>query len=191
MNKLRELREEKGYSLRELGEKIGMSASVIGNYERGDREPKLEVWEKLADYFEVSVPYIMGVSDIKNELSSSLEFGNHFSTSVLAGIINKLENMDDEEEAEKISTAISEYLVTLTSSLSQKNSTEIESFKILSELIFSNNGLFGARLFFEQNGKSIKPASDFNFIKTYLEMTELITKELDKVFLNKLEQRQK
>lgn len=148
MNKLRELREEKGYSLRELGEKIGMSASVIGNYERGDREPKLEVWEKLADYFEVSVPYIMGVSDIKNELSSSLEFGNHFSTSVLAGIINKLENMDDEEEAEKISTAISEYLVTLTSSLSQKNSTEIESFKILSELIFSNNGLFGARLFF-------------------------------------------
>lgn len=45
--------------------------------------------------------------------------------------------------------------------------------------------------FFEQNGKSIKPASDFNFIKTYLEMTELITKELDKVFLNKLEQRQK
>ncbi|HPR81127.1 MAG TPA: helix-turn-helix transcriptional regulator [Enterococcus sp.] len=181
MNKLRELREEKGYSLRELGEKIGMSASVIGNYERGDREPKLEVWEKLADYFEVSVPYIMGVSDIKNELSSSLEFGNHFSTSVLAGIINKLENMDDEEEAEKISTAISEYLVTLTSSLSQKNSTEIESFKILSELIFSNNGLFGARLFFEQNGKSIKPASDFNFIKTYLEMTELITKELDKV----------
>ena len=114
MNKLRELREEKGYSLRELGEKIGMSASVIGNYERGDREPKLEVWEKLADYFEVSVPYIMGVSDIKNELSSSLEFGNHFSTSVLAGIINKLENMDDEEEAEKISTAISEYLITLT-----------------------------------------------------------------------------
>ncbi len=192
MNRLRELREDCGKSLGDVSNELGIPYQTYRNYEIGKREPRdSKTWQQLADYFEVSVPYIMGVSDIKNELNSSLEFGNYLSTSVLAGIINKLENMDDKEEAKKISNAISEYLVTLTSSLSQKNSTEIESFKILSELIFSNNGLFGGRLLFEQNDKSIKPTSDLNFIKTYLETTELITKELDKVFLNKLEQRQK
>lgn len=65
MNKLRELREEKGYSLRELGNLLDMNASVLGNYERGDRQPKIEVWEKLAEFFEVTPAYIMGWSTIK------------------------------------------------------------------------------------------------------------------------------
>lgn len=67
MNNLRKLREEKKLSLRELGKELNMNASVLGNYERGDRNPKKEVWEKLAIYFDVSVPYIMGLSDTRNE----------------------------------------------------------------------------------------------------------------------------
>lgn len=65
MNRLRELREEKKYSLRKLGEDVNINASVLGNYERGDRQPKIEVWEKLADYFGVTTAYIMGISPIK------------------------------------------------------------------------------------------------------------------------------
>lgn len=63
MNNLRKLREAKKLSLRELGKELDMNASVLGNYERGDRNPKTEVWEKIARYFDVSVPYIMGLSD--------------------------------------------------------------------------------------------------------------------------------
>lgn len=67
MNRLRELREEKGYSLRELGEKLGMNASVLGNYERGDRQPKIEVWEKIAKFFEVTPAFLMGLSSVKDK----------------------------------------------------------------------------------------------------------------------------
>lgn len=66
MNKLRVLRERSDMSLRELGKELDMNASVLGNYERGDRNPKTEVWEKIARYFNVSVPYIMGL-DTTNE----------------------------------------------------------------------------------------------------------------------------
>lgn len=62
MNRLRELREEAGLSLRELGKKVEMNASVLGNYERGDRQPKTEIRDELAAFFKVSTPYIMGIS---------------------------------------------------------------------------------------------------------------------------------
>lgn len=68
MNRLRELREERGYSLRELGEKIGMNASVLGNYERGDRQPKIEIWEKIANFFDVPVAYLMGISNSRTNV---------------------------------------------------------------------------------------------------------------------------
>lgn len=72
-NRLRELREEKKLSLRELSELVGMSAAVLGNYERGDRQPKIEAWQKLADFFDVSTSYIMGISDERNELNDLLK----------------------------------------------------------------------------------------------------------------------
>ncbi|MDU7064452.1 MAG: helix-turn-helix transcriptional regulator, partial [Lactobacillus paragasseri] len=36
---------------------------TISQYERGKREPKLETWQKLADFFGVSVPYLQGYVD--------------------------------------------------------------------------------------------------------------------------------
>ena len=77
MNRLRELRIAQGLSLRKLGEKVNMNASVLGNYEREDRQPKTEVWQILADYFKVSAPYIMGVETTIKEnevIISKLEY---------------------------------------------------------------------------------------------------------------------
>lgn len=72
MNRLRELREQQGLSLRELGLKVNMNASVLGNYERGDRQPKTEVWDELANFFDVPTPYIMGLTDVKIDPSHYL-----------------------------------------------------------------------------------------------------------------------
>lgn len=65
MNRLRELREEKKLSLAKLSKEVGISAGALGNYEREAREPRIETWEVLADYFDVPVAYLMGVSDEK------------------------------------------------------------------------------------------------------------------------------
>lgn len=63
MNRIKELREKNSLTLRGLGKEINMSSSRISQYETGKREPKLETWNKLAEYFKVPTSYLMGLSD--------------------------------------------------------------------------------------------------------------------------------
>ena len=61
MNRIKELRERKGIGQKELAEKIKVTQQTISLYENGSREPRLETWQKLADFFGVSVPYLQGI----------------------------------------------------------------------------------------------------------------------------------
>lgn len=58
--RLKELREKAGYSQQSFADAIGVKQSTVGNWEAGAREPKLEVMQKLADFFDVSVDYLIG-----------------------------------------------------------------------------------------------------------------------------------
>ena len=64
--KLKELRLEKKINQSELGEKIGISPSTVGMYERDQRFPDKDIRGKIADYFEVSVDYLLGRTDERN-----------------------------------------------------------------------------------------------------------------------------
>ena len=59
-NRIKELRQSKGLSQSELAQKVGISNQAISHYETGKRHAKIETWQKLADYFDVSVPYLQG-----------------------------------------------------------------------------------------------------------------------------------
>lgn len=63
INRIKELRAEKNISQAQLAVAVGVTADAIGKYERSDREPKLKIWQKLADYFGVSVGYLQGIED--------------------------------------------------------------------------------------------------------------------------------
>lgn len=60
MNRLKELRKEKGLTLDEIQSEIGINRGTYNNYENGKTEPKPETWQALADFFGVSVPYLQG-----------------------------------------------------------------------------------------------------------------------------------
>lgn len=93
MNRIKELRIEQKKTQKDAADFLGMSEQVLSYYERGKREPKLKTWEKLAEYFGVPVPYLMGISndrdgwdewskntgysidEIKNEINRLLESG--------------------------------------------------------------------------------------------------------------------
>lgn len=62
---LRELRKEKKVSQRELGERLGISDRNIRFYESGEHRPDFEGLLALADYFEVSLDYLVGRSNQK------------------------------------------------------------------------------------------------------------------------------
>lgn len=67
---LRNLRLEEGLTQKELGEKIKLSNSTISMYERGEREPELEVLEIIADFFNVSIDFLHTGKEIKSITSS-------------------------------------------------------------------------------------------------------------------------
>lgn len=60
MNRIKQLRKDKNMTLVELGEKLKLPKGTLSRYENGIREPKIETWQALADYFNVSIPYIKG-----------------------------------------------------------------------------------------------------------------------------------
>lgn len=65
INNIRKLRKERGLTLKKLSELTGLAPSLISRHEKGDRNPKIENWQKLADFFEVSVEYLQGKTLIK------------------------------------------------------------------------------------------------------------------------------
>lgn len=62
-NRLKEARLEKGLTLKQASKHIGIRDSTLSQYETGKREPKLETWVKLADYFGVPVSYLQGIEE--------------------------------------------------------------------------------------------------------------------------------
>lgn len=62
MNRLKELRKEKGLTLVEIQSQTGIKRGTYNNYENGTTKPKPETWQALADYFDVSVPYLQGAT---------------------------------------------------------------------------------------------------------------------------------
>lgn len=60
---LKKLREEHGLTKRELCEKTGISERAYLTYEFGEREPKISVVQKLADFYGVTIDYLLGRPD--------------------------------------------------------------------------------------------------------------------------------
>ena len=63
--RLRILRENKGYNQEKLANMCGLSASTIGMYEQGRRQPDNDTLIKLADIFDVSTDYLLGKTEVK------------------------------------------------------------------------------------------------------------------------------
>ena len=59
--RLKELRQQAGLTQKQLGERVGVTKSVISFYELRERTPSPEVLVKLATIFHVSSDYLLGI----------------------------------------------------------------------------------------------------------------------------------
>lgn len=64
-NNLRKLRKEKGLSQIAVQMQTGIEQALISKYENGERVPPTETLMQLADFYGVSMDYIMGCTDRK------------------------------------------------------------------------------------------------------------------------------
>lgn len=115
MNRLKELRKEKGLTQKNLSKEIGIPLRTIQNWENGESNIKPERAEDLADYFDVNVSYLLGYSDFNLNFLTGLGqsyFGtdlNEIKENRAEFLIELKERIEQEREVEKkIRTNISD-----------------------------------------------------------------------------------
>ncbi|MBT0897675.1 helix-turn-helix domain-containing protein [Streptococcus lutetiensis] len=93
MTRLKKLRQEKDLTLLELREElkdkqgITFSTSQLSSFENGKRSPRRkDAWELIADYFNVSVPYLLGYDN---------DFEKQIRIDTLNNVLNKLYQTHD------------------------------------------------------------------------------------------------
>ena len=97
MNRIRELRQEKGLTQKELGLKLELAESTISLYESGKREPDIATLIRLADFFEVSTDYLLNrvnKSTSGQELSAARVSGGRDYSDLTPEQIEKLKSYE-------------------------------------------------------------------------------------------------
>lgn len=61
--RLKELREEKGLTQKEVAERLIIHSVTYLHYEKSQREPPLKLLAEMANFFDVSTDYLLGLTD--------------------------------------------------------------------------------------------------------------------------------
>lgn len=71
--RFKELRMEKHLTQQELANMFFLNKSSISRYEQGKQMPEIDLLQKFADFFGVSIDYLMGKTDIRNPYDKTNE----------------------------------------------------------------------------------------------------------------------
>lgn len=85
--RLKDLREDKDMNQKEIGEIIGTSGNYYGDYEKGKRDIPTERMIMLAQFYNVSMDYITGLTNDKG--------GLHKNTTAESNLLNKYNALSD------------------------------------------------------------------------------------------------
>lgn len=100
MNRIKELRLEKGINMAQVAKELNIPYTTYVNYEKGDREPNSEMLVLLANYFNVSVDYLIGRSDLRDQelkLKSPIIADNNVSFPVIGELAAGYEHIAMED----------------------------------------------------------------------------------------------
>lgn len=76
MNRLKQLRLERGLLQSDIAKIIKKSERTVGFYETGERDMNTETLSTLADFFNVSIDYLLGKTNIRN-IEDEFKFAYH------------------------------------------------------------------------------------------------------------------
>jgi len=91
-NRIKMLREEMGLKQEDLAKEISVSPSTIGMYEINKREPNNDITIRLSNFFNVSIDYLLGKTDIKN-----IEQSDTSTSSRIREVSKKMSKMSEED----------------------------------------------------------------------------------------------
>ena len=85
-NNIAKLIEESGKKIKSISEALDISYPTLSSYNQGIRKPKKENAQKLADYFGVSVAYILGIDEERYAPSNLKIVTDSFKTSEITSV---------------------------------------------------------------------------------------------------------
>ena len=168
MNRIKELRKEKGLTLKELSSSTQIPISTLSSYEKEERNPKIDKVISLAKYFNVPIAYLQGlgvsrseaINDIVDKVIDENERDVYFSSFI--GIEHDLQ--------EKLTRSDVNYInSTWGTGLSSTN-------KFIENLISNNNRQALGYLI----GKYLPLVNDYNFLASVPNNVDAYYKALKK-----------
>ncbi len=103
--RLKQLREQRGWSQTDLAQKINVSKQTIHEYVLGRKSPSREKLAALADLFNTSVDYLMGRTDVKepiNKLMKELQSSSPNLIDIVTRSKPTIDGVPIDEETAKI-----------------------------------------------------------------------------------------
>ncbi len=62
-DRLKQLREQKGMTQDDLAQRLQITKSAVSGWERGERHPRFDMLDEVADIFDCDINYLLGNSD--------------------------------------------------------------------------------------------------------------------------------
>lgn len=92
-NKIRSLRELKGWTQDDFAIHLGISRSAVGNYEQGTRQPDYETLENMADVLNCNMSYLLGedsflCSEEEKDLIRQYRIANETKKEIIRDILH-------------------------------------------------------------------------------------------------------
>ncbi|MCI7741969.1 MAG: helix-turn-helix domain-containing protein [Clostridiales bacterium] len=96
LKNLKNLREETGTTQRQLAEAVSVSQQSVNKYENHNIEPDIETLIRIADFFNTSIDYLVGYSQIRRKNESVTPFD---LTERESNLINKYRQLDRKKKS--------------------------------------------------------------------------------------------
>ena len=95
-DRLKELREEKGLTQKEFATLLNINRATVAGYESQGKEPNFDRLKEFATFFDVSVDYLVGFSDVRDKvIETSCTHRRDFDNSLSEEDIIAIEKFED------------------------------------------------------------------------------------------------
>ena len=97
--RIRNLREDLDLKQNEVANQLNILPKSLSNYELDIYEPSFSILNQLANFYNVSVDYLLGNTDIKSrwkDIDKAIQVGNRSISGIQ--IIDELNQLDEEEK---------------------------------------------------------------------------------------------
>lgn len=77
---IKQLRENRGLIQEILASELGITQQMLSKYERDVLCIKVDVLKKIAEYFNVTTDYLLGISEVKRDLQGQMKMNKTLDT---------------------------------------------------------------------------------------------------------------